>query len=168
MIGGPVDLGRAGGGLAALASAGLLERGRLDPADAADLESVARDMEGLFMTVLVKELRKTIPGKGLFGEGPGSEVYEGFFDQALGQALAEGPGSTLRQAMYEALASSRRGWQIPESAAASGKDPVGDSKSPSATTLRSGHQEPASASEHSEVSDVPTVAPAGRAQRSSR
>ena len=100
-------------------------------------EEAARQMETLFMTMLAKELRRSIPGTGLFGKGPGSQIYEGFFDSAMGEALALGRGSGLSAAILQTLA----GKPAPErtdSAPAPAYDRI--------------HQEPAQTSDHSAVS----------------
>lgn len=48
----------------------------------------AREMETVFGMMLVRELRRALP-EGLFGKGPGADVFEGWFDEHLGKALAE-------------------------------------------------------------------------------
>ena len=55
---------------------------RATPAEAAE------QMEALFATLLVKELSRTLPGEGFFGEGPGSDVFNGWMDEFLGERLA--------------------------------------------------------------------------------
>lgn len=47
----------------------------------------ARKFETLIATLLVKELRRGLP-EGFFGAGPGSDVYEGWLDERLGENLA--------------------------------------------------------------------------------
>lgn len=42
----------------------------------------------LLATLLVRELRRSL-SDGLVGRGPGSDVYEGWFDEHLGRSLAE-------------------------------------------------------------------------------
>ena len=65
---------------------------RLDAAQKAGhdgrTEESARQFEHLFATLLVRELRRAMP-QGPFGDGPGKDVYEGWFDEHLGNALAE-------------------------------------------------------------------------------
>ena len=56
---------------------------------AGEHDKAAREMETVFGTMLVRELRRALP-KGVFGEGAGSDVFEGWFDEHLGKALAEG------------------------------------------------------------------------------
>jgi Rod binding domain-containing protein len=57
-------------------------------ADRGDAEETSRQFEKLFAVLLVRELRRCMPD-GPFGSGPGADVYEGWFDEHLGGALAE-------------------------------------------------------------------------------
>jgi Rod binding domain-containing protein len=52
-----------------------------------DPDQTARQFEALFATLLVREMRRAIPG-GLFGKGAGADVFEGWFDDHVGQSLA--------------------------------------------------------------------------------
>ena len=45
-------------------------------------------LASLFATLLVKELRRALPN-GFFGKGVGSDTFEGWLDEHLGQALAD-------------------------------------------------------------------------------
>jgi len=47
-----------------------------------------RRMEALFATMLVKELRKTLPNEGFFGSGPGADTFNGMLDEQIGEQLA--------------------------------------------------------------------------------
>lgn len=72
-----------------------IPRGLRVPApDASDqeIEGVAKQMEGVFFSMFVKEMRKTMIDGSLFGEGPGADTYEGFFDQMMGEHLGGGGG----------------------------------------------------------------------------
>ena len=55
-----------------------------DPQTAA----AAKKFESLLATVLVKEMRKGLDG-GIFGQMPGSDIFEGWFDQHIGESLAK-------------------------------------------------------------------------------
>lgn len=55
---------------------------------AGEHEKAGREMESVFGVMLVRELRRALP-QGLFGKGPGADVFEGWFDEHLGRALAE-------------------------------------------------------------------------------
>ena len=49
----------------------------------------AEKLEALFATMLVKELRKSLPNEGFFGEGRGADIFNGWMDEFLGQQLAD-------------------------------------------------------------------------------
>lgn len=51
-------------------------------------DEAGQAFEGLFARMLVRELRRSLP-EGPFGGGAGADVYEGWFDEHLGQALVE-------------------------------------------------------------------------------
>jgi len=48
---------------------------------------VAHQVEGLFAQLFVKELRRGL-GEGFFGQGAGSDTFEGWLDEHLGESLA--------------------------------------------------------------------------------
>ena len=52
------------------------------------VRSAAKRLEGLFATLLVKEMRST-QSSGIFGEGTSADVYGGWFDQYFGEVLAK-------------------------------------------------------------------------------
>ena len=82
-------------GLRRLESAGReLRRG--------DVGLAAREFERLFATLLVKEMRATLP-EGFFGGGAGSDVFDGWLDEHLGASLADGRGLGLRIALERDL-----------------------------------------------------------------
>jgi len=58
------------------------ELDRKDPAEA------AHQMEALFATMLVKELRRALPN-GFFGDGTGADTFNGWLDEHIGGTLAE-------------------------------------------------------------------------------
>ena len=58
---------------------------------AQDKTEAAEKFESLLATLLVKEFRKTL-GDGLFGGGAGSDIYAGWFDTHVGEALARDGG----------------------------------------------------------------------------
>jgi Rod binding domain-containing protein len=70
---------------------GSVDDARLDgarrAAERGDAKETARQFEKLFAMMLVRELRRSMP-EGPFGQGPGADVYEGWFDEHLGDALA--------------------------------------------------------------------------------
>ena len=76
----------------------------LTPAKADAARDAAQRLEGLFASLLVKELRAT-QSAGLFGEGTGADVYGGWFDQYLGEVLAKHGELHLADSIQSSLAS---------------------------------------------------------------
>lgn len=74
-----------------------MERTNGDEADVA-----AREMESLFATMLVSELRKGL-GEGFFGEGPGADTFNGWFDEQLGASLASRKSLGLADDIRESI-----------------------------------------------------------------
>ena len=64
-------------------------------ATSASSEEAAEAFEAMFASLLVKEMRQTLP-EGLFGSET-SDVYGALFDQHIGQTIAEGEGLGIRQ-----------------------------------------------------------------------
>ena len=60
----------------------------------------AREFESILLGMLVKEMRESLPGDGLFGKSPGASVLEGLFDQMMGESLASGEGLGLRRNLF--------------------------------------------------------------------
>lgn len=67
-------------------SAQLLVGVRASMADGQEAKA-AKQMEGLFATMLVKELRRSLPN-GFFGKGSGAGVFEGWLDKHLGDVIS--------------------------------------------------------------------------------
>ena len=65
-----------------------------DSLKSAKVEKAIKDFEGLFLSMMIKELRQTSSGDGLFA-GDASDTYGGMFDMFLGNELAEGKGLGL-------------------------------------------------------------------------
>lgn len=72
-----------------------------------DVQRAADELEVHFATLLVKEMRSSL-GDGLFGSGPGTDTFEGWFDEHLGRAVAEGGGLEL-VGLVKAAAGSKDG-----------------------------------------------------------
>ena len=51
-------------------------------------EDAGAQMEALFATMLVKELRRALPNEGFFGPGKGADIFNGWMDEFLGDQLA--------------------------------------------------------------------------------
>ena len=57
-------------------------------ANEGDDAQAAEAFEAIFARLLVREMRRALP-EGPFGGGAGSDVFEGWFDEHLGNALVE-------------------------------------------------------------------------------
>jgi len=90
------------GGAMARAEEGSLERA-LRRADGGDPKEAATAFQSVLATLLVKELRRALP-EGMFGKGPGADVYEGWFDEHLGRTLAERDTLGMREMLRAELA----------------------------------------------------------------
>ena len=81
----------------------------LSPADSrksAKVEKAIKDFEGLFLSMMIKEMRQTSSGDGLFS-GDASDTYGGMFDMFLGNELAAGKGIGLESVFRSSAAMSQ-------------------------------------------------------------
>jgi Rod binding domain-containing protein len=67
-----------------------------------DAERASKMFEELLATLLVREMRHGVED-GFFGKGPGADVYEGWLDQHVGQALARSGSLDLAQSIRVSL-----------------------------------------------------------------
>jgi peptidoglycan hydrolase FlgJ len=65
-------------------------------------EAVAKSFEGLFMSLVLKEMRKTLEPGALFGKDSG-DIQGGLFDQYLGQHLAKSGSLGLARMLQHQL-----------------------------------------------------------------
>lgn len=77
-----------GGAARAQAAQGQAQLQRLAALGGDDREFAAQEMERLFAQMLVKELRSGLTS-GVFGDGPGADTYSAWFDEHLGNELAD-------------------------------------------------------------------------------
>lgn len=82
--------------------AGRISRVSGGAQDEAEPEMVAQEMESLFATLLVSEMRKGL-GDGFFGTGAGSDTFNGWFDEELGSSLSSRGSLGLADAVREAM-----------------------------------------------------------------
>lgn len=61
---------------------------RFESGGVADRQEVARQFESMFVSLLLKEMRKSLDGEGLF-PGDASDTYGALFDRYLGEHLAQ-------------------------------------------------------------------------------
>ena len=90
-----------------------LDVGHMAPSTAGT--NAASDLERLFATFVVKELRNSLPD-GFFGQGAGADVYEGWLEEHLGRSLADSGALDLAGRIKASIDSKARAEQ-------SGADP---------------------------------------------
>lgn len=52
-------------------------------------ERAFKDLEGLFLKELLKEMRKSIPDEGIFTKSHATEIYEEMLDDVFSKAMAD-------------------------------------------------------------------------------
>jgi Rod binding domain-containing protein len=87
----------------ALAAADPRHGLELEHSNPEEERAAAHKLEGLFATLLVKEMRST-QTTGIFGEGTSADVYGGWFDQYLGEVLAKHGELHLADSIEHSLA----------------------------------------------------------------
>ena len=68
------------------------------------VKEACADMEALFISYLLKEMRATIPKTGYLDGGKGEEIYTSMLDSRLAKEMAAERGIGLSQLFYESLA----------------------------------------------------------------
>jgi peptidoglycan hydrolase FlgJ len=66
-------------------------------AEADRLRDTARELEGVFLGLLMKAMRSTVGSGGLFKEGTDTQTYRDMFDQEIGRSMARAGGIGLAQ-----------------------------------------------------------------------
>ena len=67
-----------------------------------DSEKAAKDFEGVFMSMMLKEMRQTLEKGSMFGEDS-SDIFGGMFDQFIGQHMAESGGMGMARMVKDSL-----------------------------------------------------------------
>ncbi len=70
------------------------------------VQKVIEEFEGVFMSMMIKQLRETDSGEGFF-PGDHSDTYGGMFDMFMGQHLARGSRTGLETLFESATAKSQ-------------------------------------------------------------
>jgi flagellar protein FlgJ len=71
--------------------------------DQEKLKKVCVEIESLFISQLLQFMRRTVPQGGLWGKGPGKDIYETLFDQELSKSLAKRGGLGLGNLVYKQM-----------------------------------------------------------------
>ncbi len=86
-----------------------IERLRVPGKDssAEEVKKVAGQLEGVFFSMVVKEMRKSMMSDDLFGSGPEAEQYAGLFDQMMGEHMAQTGGLGIARMVMESAQAAR-------------------------------------------------------------
>ncbi|MCG3117622.1 MAG: rod-binding protein [Candidatus Manganitrophus sp. SA1] len=69
-----------------------------------EIKKAAEAFESYFIFSLLKEMRKTVPGGGFLGSGPGKEIYESLLDETMATKIAQSEGIGLAKLLVKKLA----------------------------------------------------------------
>lgn len=72
-----------------------------------ELAQACQDLESLFLTYLLKEMRETIPKDGLLSGGKAEEIYTSLADAELAKELAAGGGIGISRVLLAQLSRTR-------------------------------------------------------------
>lgn len=82
-------------------------RNVLTPMEKRRLEEACAEFESLFVNLLMKQMRKTVPQSGLVHRGMGEEIFTGMLDEEISRQMASTQGIGLRSALLEQLTGER-------------------------------------------------------------
>ncbi|MCX7698941.1 MAG: rod-binding protein [Candidatus Goldbacteria bacterium] len=68
------------------------------------LESVTKEFESIFLSYLLKQMRKTIPEDPLFGNSIAKDIFYDFYDNAISREFSKAGGIGLAAILYNQLA----------------------------------------------------------------
>ena len=72
------------------------------------LRKACQQMESLFLSQLLQEMRKTIPHDGAISENNAANLYQSLFDNHLADLLAQRQGTGLGDFLYQELLDTER------------------------------------------------------------
>ena len=73
------------------------------PSGEARLREACQDFEALFLALLFREMRATVPETGLISPGLGGDIFESLWMQEVGGAAARAGGMGLADLLVESL-----------------------------------------------------------------
>lgn len=82
----------------------LLQRrieGAVDSKKDKELMDVCRDFESIFIHMMLKEMRKTIPDSGFVEKSTASKIFEDMFDEEISKETSKGEGIGLARVLYD-------------------------------------------------------------------
>lgn len=66
------------------------------------LKEVCKEFESIFLSTMLKEMKKTIPDDGLIEKGMGTEIFEDMYIDEISQEVSkDGDGIGIAKMLYE-------------------------------------------------------------------
>lgn len=74
-----------------------------DPEYQAKLKDACKGFESMFIQLMWKEMRKTVPENSLFGESQGEKIFRDMLDTEMADRMSDSGGLGLADVMYQQL-----------------------------------------------------------------
>jgi len=84
----------------------ILEQARKDKDDE-KLKEACRELETVFVNMIFKRMRATVPQGGLVQENMGQEIFQSMLDEELAQKASDGEGIGIAKMLYNQLSKSQ-------------------------------------------------------------
>lgn len=68
-----------------------------------DLEMACRDFESIFLSMMLREMRRALHSDGLIPKGFAEEIFTDMFDDEISKRISEAEGIGLWKTLYENL-----------------------------------------------------------------
>jgi flagellar protein FlgJ len=80
--------------------------GARDAQEDAKLKAACKEMEAVFLNLLLKEMRKTVPKTGLVGNSSQEDIMRSLLDSEMTKNMAQAGGAGLAEMLYRQLTAS--------------------------------------------------------------
>ncbi len=71
--------------------------------DPEELMEACRDFEAIFLNILIKQMRRTVPEGGLVEKSFARDIYESMQDEEIAKEISKGQGVGIAQEIYKQL-----------------------------------------------------------------
>lgn len=85
-------------------------------------EKALKELEGLFLQLLMKEMRKSVSQGGLLGESPAQKMFQEMLDETYAQKMADSGQLGIARVMADQIALQEKQREVREALAASDAD----------------------------------------------
>lgn len=72
------------------------------------LMETLREFEGIFIHMMLKEMKKTVPDGGIIEKSQGTEIFEEMHIEELSKEMSKGEGMGIAKMMYQQFKSGRK------------------------------------------------------------